>query len=118
MLNKFANIQYVAENIREKFEQRQIPNKELAKLYSEYNPKVNKDVFITEAVKIFPKLNCGLTSIYLQQILGGELVWGKYNEHAHSFLLLDGNTIVDITADQYGGPKVYVGRLEFPWSKN
>jgi hypothetical protein len=41
-------------------------------------------------------------------------VRGTYSGYSHTFLLLGGN-VVDITADQFDGPPVYVGPLTQPW---
>lgn len=100
--------------MRKDFEKKLISKNILKRLYEEYNPQVNSNKFVTEAEKIFPKLNCGLTSVYLKNLLGGKIVQGKYKRHNHTFLLLQGN-IIDITADQYDGPKIYVGKLKSPW---
>ncbi len=82
----------------------------------EYNPLEDIGSFIKRSRKLFPRLNCGLATLYLREILeDGTVVQGKYNGKNHTFLLIDGNTVVDITADQYGGPKVYVGPLRKPW---
>ena len=105
----------IAGKIRREFEERMIPRDVLVSLYSAYNPKVDVDLFVDEAEKIFPKLNCGLTSVYLQSILGGEIMRGKFENNNHTFLLLH-DFVVDITADQYGGEKVHVGSLKYPWS--
>ena len=114
MENKIIQIQNIAERVRKEFEQKNISKEELVQLYSEYNPSVNGSIFVDEAEKMFPKLNCGLTSLYLQKMLGGEIIQGTYNDNGHTYLLVD-KQIVDITADQYGGPKIYVGKLKLPW---
>lgn len=104
--------------IRTDFESGNIPRYLLAKLYSQYNPTIKIDPFINEAANLFPKLNCGLASAYLQYSLGkGIIINGSYGDHNHTFLSL-GETIVDITADQFGGPKIYIGPLRAPWSQN
>lgn len=87
----------------------------LIELYREYADAGDTSQFVNKARNIFPLGNCGLASLYLKRELGGEVVQGKYGEHNHTFLLID-DTVVDITADQFGGPKVYVGPLQFPWS--
>ena len=115
MGNKNSEIQAVAEKVRMEFEQKRIPKETLSMLYSEYNPDVDGNIFTTEAEKIFPRLNCGLTSIYLKKMLGGEVIRGKYDGHDHTFLLLN-NQVIDTTADQYRGPRVYVGELKLPWT--
>ncbi|MDD2785588.1 MAG: hypothetical protein PHS79_01690 [Patescibacteria group bacterium] len=113
------DLQIAATQVREAFETWIVSLDLLANLYSGYNPDVDAQRFVEDALKIFPKLNCGLASVYLQKVLGGgEIVRGAYGVNAHTFLVLDENVVVDITADQYGGPKVYVGELKFPWSIN
>jgi hypothetical protein len=106
----------VAEVARKAFETNSISRKLLIKLYSHYNPDVEINSFLDDAAKLFPAMNCGLASVYLQHKLHqGEIVYGSYDGHNHAFLSL-GETIIDITADQFGGPKVYVGPPEKPWS--
>jgi hypothetical protein len=101
---------------RETFESGSISRELLARLYSEYNPGVEIDSFLDEAARLFPTLNCGLASVYLQYILGqGEIINGNHNGHNHTFLKIK-DLIVDITADQFDGPEVYVGPLRAPWS--
>ena len=66
---------------------------------------------------MFPNLNCGLATVYLRKLFSdGRIVNGKYKDNNHTFLLLEDSVVVDITSDQYGGPKVYVGPLQSPWS--
>lgn len=101
---------------RANFEANRIPHQQLAELYSRYNPNVEINSFLGEAARLFPKLNCGLTSVYLHHVLGkGKIINGSYARRNHTFLSL-GNTIIDITADQFGGPKIYIGPLIAPWS--
>lgn len=111
-----SEIREIAERIRKEFEEKRIPEETLFWLYSQYNRGVNGNIFVAEAKKIFPNLNCGLSSIYLRKMLGGELVQGYYDGYNHTFLMLGGR-VVDITADQYGGSKVYIGELKFPWTR-
>lgn len=87
----------------------------LIELYREYADVGDTSQFVDKARNIFPLGNCGLASLYLKKELGGEVVQGKYGEHNHTFLLID-DTVVDITADQFGGPEVYVGPLRKPWT--
>ena len=102
---------------RRNFEQRKIDKKILKELYLVYNPIENVDRFIERAETLFPKLNCGLASVYLKNVLGfGDVVNGSYENQKHTFLLADKKIVVDITSDQFGGPKVYVGPLKEPWS--
>jgi len=107
-----------ASKVRLQFEQRHIDKKLLKELYSHYADVGDADVFVEKAFDLFPRLNCGLASVYLRQVLGtGQIIRGRYGNKKHTFLLIDGK-VVDITADQYGGPKVYVGPLRKPWAKH
>jgi len=87
----------------------------LAQLYKGYTDVGDTTKFISHAKVLFPNGNCGLTSLYLKKEIGGEIVQGTYGEHNHTFLLVD-DTVIDITADQFGGPKVYIGPLRSPWA--
>lgn len=88
----------------------------LINLYREYADVGDTEQFVNKAKYIFPHGNCGLASLYLRKELGGEIIQGRYGEHDHTFLVVD-DTVVDITADQFGGPKVYVGPLQLPWKR-
>lgn len=112
------SILQIAIDARTLFDNGRIAPASLAALYKAYNPTVrNPTLFAQRAIGIFPKLNCGLASAYLRRAIGrGIIVRGYYATHSHTFLLVDNNTIVDITADQYGGPRIYVGRLTYPWT--
>jgi hypothetical protein len=103
--------------VRKDFETKIVDQIRLRGLYREYNDIPDITNFISRAVEQFPNFNCGVASVYLQHIFGaGAIVQGRYLEHDHTFLLLDRNIIVDITADQYGGPAVYVGLFKEPWA--
>ena len=103
--------------IRRQFESGKVPQLLLALEYFRYNPISDVTRFIYSAGEMFPKLNCGIASTYLRGELGaGQIVTGSYNGVKHTFLLLDGRVVVDITADQFGGPSVYIGALKKPWS--
>ena len=66
----------------------------------------------------FPEGNCAVATAYLGELIPeSKIVYGYYEDRSHFFLLLDPVAVVDITADQFGGPKVYVGPLETPWQK-
>ena len=117
MKNQNIRIKEIVTEVRERFVARQVSRDVLQRLYHQYNPSVDAVIFVAEAERMFPHLNCGLATVYLRAILGqGRVRQGKYADNNHTFLLLNGDMVVDITADQYGGPKVYVGKLEFPWS--
>ena len=115
MVNRVSKIQTIVERVRVEFEEKRVPKDLLSCLYTRYNPEIDGNRFVAEAEKLFPKLNCGLTSVYLQDMLGGNVIQGKYRAHNHTFLLV-GNLVVDITADQYDGSGVYIGELKFPWT--
>lgn len=105
----------IADQARKDFENNFVEQKLLKKLYCKYNNIKNIDVFMKRAGRIFPRLNCGVASVYLQYLLKkGTIINGKYGEENHTFLSVD-NIIIDITADQYGGPKVYVGPVKGSW---
>lgn len=75
----------------------------------------NVDHFLDRVQPQFPRGNCGLASIYLKHRLGeGEIKNGRYRGLAHVVLQVSG-LVTDITADQFGGPKIYVGTLKDPW---
>lgn len=115
-------IQKAATETRKQFEDRQIDQKVLERLYAEYNPDVGDvALFVQRACELFPNLNCGLASVYLKEILNlGTVTQGKYRDQDHTFLLIEDEqknpTVVDVTSDQYGGPPVYVGPLQAPWA--
>ena len=109
-------ITVIASKVKADFEAGRIERKVLKKLYQQYNRINNIDIFLKSAGNMFPELNCGLTSVYLKKIFpDGEIINGKYENNNHTFILLN-DFVVDITADQYGGPKVYVGTLKRPWA--
>jgi len=115
---KLNEIRREALEARERFESGEIDKNKLARLYQGYNPISDTKTFVRRSRRFFPNLNCGLASLYLKDNLhAGEVIRGKYNGENHTFLLIDDEVVVDITADQYGGPKVYVGHLRKPWEK-
>ena len=110
-------LQNIAIRARERFDSQLISIDTLATLYQSYNHLEDVDTFVTRGLRIFPHFCCGLASVYLKAHIGyGQVVYGRYHTDGHSFLLIGKGVIVDITADQYGGPKVYVGSLRSPWS--
>ena len=112
-----VSLERQASEVREMFENRDISLSKLIELYQQYNSLNNTEEFVKKSSELFPKLNCGLASLYVRDVLKqGEVVMGKYGNERHTFLLLNDGIIVDITADQYDGPKVYVGPLRKPWS--
>ena len=111
------SVENIAMRARELFDSRQIDTARLASLYQRYNSLEDVTKFVAKGMQNFPHLCCGLASVYLREEIGfGQIIYGTYHSHRHSFLLIDGRLVVDITADQFGGPKVYVGALKLPWS--
>ncbi|HMH31329.1 MAG TPA: hypothetical protein VK534_02545 [Methylomirabilota bacterium] len=111
-----AEILEVAKQARGDFEAGSIDRDLLSELYLEYNPKVRDiDLLLEHAAKLFPSWNCGLASVYVRHLLGdGIPKVGKFRGMGHTVLVLDAR-IADITADQFGGPKIYVGSVIEPW---
>ena len=120
---KLSTILETAAEARKQFADHEVDPHLLQTLYALYNPAVG-DVahFVQQANELFPRLNCGLATVYLKHLLGiGREEQGKFGDEDHTFLLIeeDGSeqkTVVDITSDQYGGPRVYVGHLQSPWA--
>lgn len=108
----------IATRVRRQFESQSIPLSELADLYRDYHEIDDVESFVRHAVEIFPRLNCGLASVYLRSVLRqGTVVRGSYGVFAHTFVIC-GKFVVDITADQFGGPRVSVrSKRKFPWSE-
>lgn len=118
-----SEVRAIASEVRKQFELGEVDEYLLRTAYQRYNPLEDPDLFLQRAKEYFPHLNCGLTTTYLQgKLQTGTIVNGRYRDQNHTFLLLDNPEsepiIIDITADQYGGPKVYVGPVEAPWSLN
>ena len=78
------------------------------------------DRYFDDTIQKFPRGNCRLAAIYLKHLAGfGHVAEGTYGGNYHRFWAgEEGELIADITADQFGGPKVYVGRVVAPWSIN
>lgn len=118
MITTCQDIREIADRTRAAFEARQIDPYLLRELYSTYAQVTDVEWFVEKAAILFPRLNCGLVSVYLRHLLRqGSVERGRYRGRGHTFLLLEDGTIVDITADQYGGPKVYCGPLVEPWER-
>jgi hypothetical protein len=68
-----ARLVCIAWRARLDFESGRTPPDLLKRLYGAYNPSVGKvHSFIACARKLFPHLNCGVASVYLQHVLGME----------------------------------------------
>lgn len=111
----FAALHDKAHEVRFAFELGEFDVAVARRAYSAYAPDIDVDLFLSRARALFPALNCGLCSTYLGAVLGcGTVRRGKYDAEDHTVLAV-GSLIVDITADQFGGPRVYVGPPQFPW---
>lgn len=111
-----TRLKAVAIEARREFELKEIDRDLLSELYLNYTRMHETEKFLCLAAKMFPRLNCGLASVYLRFKLGdGQIIRGKFRGHAHTFLQVE-DLIVDITADQYGGPSIYVGPLTQAWT--
>lgn len=89
-----------------------------AAAYRAYTSMADIELFLRRARALFPALNCGLCSAYLRSVLGrGSIVRTTYNGHPHTVLAID-SVIVDITADQFGGPPIYVGAAMPLWDSD
>lgn len=115
----------IAYEARAAFEQMTISRALLRKVvrlsYIEEIPDELVDEYIDLLALAFPFENCDLATGYLLEQYGqGELIIGTYDRVPHVCLgLFVGleKIIVDITADQFGGPPVYVGPLVAPWTR-
>ena len=114
-----SDIEKIASETRLEFENGKVDRNKVIDLYWRKNPANRKfDVgSLSSTLNIFPYNNCGLVSVYLESLIpDSKVVEGKYGLRYHDFILVQESIIVDITADQFGGPKVYVGKLRSPWS--
>lgn len=106
----------LAESVRHDFEQGIIDRELLTRICNGYKATDSIQEFIQEASECFPYGNQIIASLYIREKVGGTVTEGTFNSEPHAFLMLKDKRIIDITADQYGGPKVYVGPLVHPWS--
>lgn len=106
----------IAAVVRREFEQASVDKALLVRLYASYADVGDTESFVDAALKSFPRGNCGLASLYLQHKLGGQVRRLIYAGHRHSVLFTGPDEIVDITADQFGGPPIYLGPFKPPWT--
>jgi len=105
----------VAAEVRSAFVRRQVDRALLARLYEAYQPIPDVESFVARALCMFPNLCCGLASVALRERLPeATITRGAYAGARHTFVLARG-LVVDVTADQFGGPPVYVGPPVWPW---
>ncbi|KKP91764.1 MAG: hypothetical protein UR98_C0040G0026 [Parcubacteria group bacterium GW2011_GWA1_36_12] len=108
-------IKKIALKVRKEFEEKEINIKTLTDLYNNYNKIENINDFIMQAQIMFPKGNCGIASLYLKYVLKeGTIQNLEYKNNKHTVLVIDKN-IIDITSDQYNGPKIYIGPINKPY---
>ncbi len=128
-------LQEIVATCRRDFEDNntRVSNDWLKLYYRSYFPeRVSSDIGLDIDLRAnrpqFPRDNCEHASVYLRHFVGGgDIIDGTYidtdsREMPHSFLYigetaLAEETIADITADQFGGPAVYVGPLVLPWQR-
>jgi hypothetical protein len=87
--------------------------------------------WIEQTIAEYPVNSCELaTAVLLDRLQTGKIVYGRYEykplgphntRKSHSFWSTSDpkneiTLIADITADQYGGPPIYVGPLIQPWT--
>lgn len=117
-----AQLLDIARQARDDLEQRRFSETELVELWQAYYPD-DADAaagIVMGALALFPRLSCGLGSGILRSRVGsGEIVDVAYRvggrSLGHTVLRLINGDIMDITADQFGGPSVYVGPAVDPW---
>ncbi len=104
-----------AAEVRSAFVRRRVDRALLARLYEAYRPTPDIESFVARALCMFPNLCCGLASVALgERLLEAIITRGSYAGARHTFVLAHG-LVVDVTADQFGGPPVYVGPPVWPW---
>lgn len=126
MSDRIRQIEDIALVARAAFETRTVPRPILRSILSlSFAPGASiseLDPILDLFEDVFPYENCDLATGYLQHQLGeGELTIGAFNGRPHVFLSLFvglERVAVDITADQFGGPPVYVGPLQAPWERS
>ncbi len=96
---KKSKMKEIALKVRRSFEQKEFEYERIQKEYERYGQIKDINLFFRKAKGLFPNVHCGITSLYIQKLLGtGKIVQGKYSLENHTFLLVD-QTIIDITAD-------------------
>ena len=120
-------LQGLARQCRADFEAGRVSNDELVELYGKYLPEqtFGLRLFLDHERGRFPANNCQPATVYLRHKVGyGEIDDGQYlvgnTLRPHTFLnvgqtVMALETIVDYTADQFGGPAVYTGPIMEPW---
>lgn len=109
----------IATATRRSFEDGSLDYELLAERFQQWFPKNNDPKYYAELTKTeFPAGCCGPASAYLRSEIGkGDITYGSYQNMGHLVLKISKKEIVDITADQFGGPAIYVGSLQYPWTR-
>lgn len=127
----------VAIRTREDFEQKSLKVqyvqdlviKHLSYIAESYEAELT--AWIEQTLSLFPVNGCEVaTAVLLDRLRTGKIVYGRYEHEplgphnirkSHTFWTQSESNssnplIADITADQYGGPPIYVGTLIKPWN--
>ncbi len=122
-------LEFEARAVREMFETGRYDPSEVSELVQTYwtNRGSQRDSeqlrsSIESCMPNFPRGWCDIASVVLMHRLGeGELLTGVYYKSPRVFdshaVLSVGGAICDMTADQFGGPKLYVGEFVLPWTR-
>ncbi len=106
---------YIAQESRRIFERKEVDLTHLTELYMRFFRKKNAEDMISFSIEMFPNTCCYVATLFLkEQLKGSRYISGGYKRFNHDFLEYRGR-ILDITADQFGGPRIYVGPLVLPW---
>jgi len=119
MLNRDTEIIRTALDVRKSFEDGSVYDSLILRtVYMELRPQAHIDETLRYCRGSFPRGNCGLASAYLKHALHrGRVVDGSYEGLEHSVLLFEPEMVIlDITADQFGGPSIYLGPVIPTWS--
>ena len=121
-----TEIEKIASDVRRLWESGAIATEKVAFTYRSWLNRLNLQLseeesiqLVTEAIAMFPTGCCGLASCVLAEHLDNATIvrgyWKASPPCPHTWISV-GELMVDITADQFGGPPVFVGPLEAPWS--
>jgi hypothetical protein len=120
--SKIDEIYQIATEVREGFELQSLDPKIVWSRYCRWVPDArhwDKDKFLSLANTAFPLGCCGLASAFLSEEVDigcGIPEHILYKDEPHT-ILLGSLAMIDITADQFGGPRIYVGPMVRPWSE-
>ena len=135
-----SDISRIALTVRNQWETGEIDWEQLEKSYQAWvqefgktNHQLQLNLFgikriVATAKSYFPKGCCGMASCCLadlipkSKIVHGHykktkrwfLFWNKTTLEPHTWVMVN-DKLIDITADQFGGPKIYIGPLLSPW---